>query len=519
VINALEKASRPSAEVYAACVVEDEAEHGPPAAEVEIFEPSPHDPYAVPVPPLTPAQLLADADVEVFIPSDGEWVPARVLEVMPDPEGPAGAMCVRVDTYSRDGSGLAQDAERREWKKVMYDAQSLSERFVCLRHLRSPVPCAAALAASSSSTRERDGVVRVREAELEAYDGLLPEGAVGHTTEVLEQILIEGPRARMTEHYVPLATALMVLARLRRFVAANAAAKAAAPPVDTAALFAGLAGDLGAAASGAAASGAAAAGPVLAPSGMLSDEEEEPSDVEEEEEGVAAAQADVDVTFPRSRDAALARALLGLPHGFDLAKLTPADVPATLPPALQKLLGKARRFTPATGPRSAAAGMQARHMKALQRALAERTRCRWDEDTGRVEAGNPHAGLIVRVVIEQPRNDLQSGGRAIVDTRGAQGDAHGGDASGATAATAASLAAAGSLILVVSARNDQARLALRNSRGGRASRTCHQRGGHGVQSRAPAGHSAARALRCALGRRKDGRHACDGGAASGRRRC
>jgi hypothetical protein len=164
------------------------------------------------------------------------------------------------------------------------------------------------------------------------------------------------------------------------------------------------------------------------------------------------------IAFRASNSCKLACAVLGLPRSFNLELLRPADVPDALPAHIAELLGRKRVFTPGVRPADDEDGMLERHLAALRGALAERTRCVWDETAldergwPSVRAGNPHAGLIVRVVIDVPGHGAVAAGRVLLDTRGVEA---GDKASTAAIATAASLAAAAAIVLVVDPREGQ----------------------------------------------------------------
>ena len=73
---------------------------------------------------------------------------------------------------------------------------------VALRHVRTSRGDAAAdaplLRRRGSTTPGPRDVVPAPDAELARYDGILPEGAVGHTTEVREQVLVYGEQLGVT---------------------------------------------------------------------------------------------------------------------------------------------------------------------------------------------------------------------------------------------------------------------------------------------------------------------------------
>jgi hypothetical protein len=346
-----------------------------------------------------------------------------------------GALQARLDTYD-DSGRLEAASDSGTWKKVQLHTVSGRDTDACLRALRAPLPVPKPPAAGDGEEVEEEGddvdecgagsdddalgVMPVSEAYLDSFL-LLPEGEQGHTTEVGQQRVTGGDEACVISYYHSLATVLKAMEAMRRYAAANAVDDDAQ---DAAALFASLeAGD------------------------------EEMSAAAGADDGELDAEQAWRKHFPLSPDAALARAVMALPNGCDLSTLQPAKVPATLPRAVARLLGKARRFTPAVT-HDNLPGMQARHMRALKRELAEHTRCRWNKQTGKVMDGNPHAGLIACVDIHFPGIAALDDGRAVSDTRGAEA-ATPGDVSGAGAATAAALKAASATIMMMDTRTEQ----------------------------------------------------------------
>jgi hypothetical protein len=463
-LNALIAASQRSAATYAERALAHAAESGRMHREVELFTPPEHDPLACHPPVLLPSDVVPGADVELYFALDGRWAPgvhtfaaracicvrvlllttfwllrrtaARILEVRAvHPGGGAlQALQARLDTYDDNGC-LEAASDAGTWKTLQLHTVSGRDADACLRALRAPLPVPKLAeagdneedggAASDDDQGDDDGddddalgIVAVSDEYLDGFT-LLPEGEQDHTTEVGQQRVTGGDVACVVCYFYPVATVLAAMAAMRRYVAGNVSGE------DAAALFASM-------------------------------EEADDDGGEELSEAEEAWRSQ----FPRSRDAALARAVMALRTGCDLSSLTPADVPATLPRAVARLLGRARRFTPLVT-NDDQPGMQERHMRALKRELAEWSRCCWSAD-GKVLAGNPRAALIACVDIQLPGVAAVEGGRAQRDTRGAEA-AMPGDAAGAAgaAATAAALQAGSAAILMVDARTDQ--LALREA--------------------------------------------------------
>ena len=364
-----------------------------------------------------------------------------------------GVTEVRVDEYAqlRDAAGelsfddagaalfgdtLLDEAETSVWRPLKCcDAAAPVDLGdgIALRHVRTSRGDAAAdaplLRRRGSTTPGPRDVVPAPDAELARYDGILPEGAVGHTTEVREQVLVYGDQLSVTVYFAPYAPSAAAHAKLRTALLEREAA-ASARKIDWAAAFAAWDEPGG--------------GPAAAAAEPMS------NDDEDDEAAV--------LTMLTKREMELARAALGLPPGFNLALLKSRDVPAELPREVAALLGRARRFTPAC---SAGADPQAAHEREVKRFLATNTRAKWDEEAKGVDGrapllwGNPHVSVIDRVVITLPCAAVAAG-RALVDTRGAE------HPSSALAAlndatrsmTAESLNAAGAAVLMVDARAD-----------------------------------------------------------------
>ena len=305
---------------------------------------------------------------------------------------------------------------------------------VALRHVRTSRGDAAAdaplLRRRGSTTPGPRDVVPAPDAELARYDGILPEGAVGHTTEVREQVLVYGEQLGVTIYFAPYALTAAAHAKLRAALLEREAA-ASARMINFAAAFA-----------------------AWGEPGDAADAADEPPSEEEDDEAAEAAV----LTKLTKREMELARAALGLPPGFNLALLTSRDVPPKLPREVAALLGRARRFTPAC---AGGADPQAAHELEVKRFLASNTRAKWDDEAAGADGrapflwGNPHVSIIDRVVITLPC-DAVAAGRALVDTRGAEHSPTElsplNDAS--RSMTAESLDAAGAAMLLVDARAD-----------------------------------------------------------------
>jgi hypothetical protein len=65
---------------------------------------------------------------------------------------------------------------------------------------------------------------------MNRYDGLLPEGTVGHTTEVREQLMVHGPLLDVTLVLAPYAPTAAAHAKLRAVLLAREAASPAKRP-------------------------------------------------------------------------------------------------------------------------------------------------------------------------------------------------------------------------------------------------------------------------------------------------
>ena len=96
---------------------------------------------------------------------------------------------------------------------------------VALRHMRTSRGDPAA-EAPQLHRRGARGVVPAPDEELARYEGILPEGSYGHTTEVREQVLVYGEQLSVTLYYVPYAPTAAAHAKLR----AALLEREAAPP-------------------------------------------------------------------------------------------------------------------------------------------------------------------------------------------------------------------------------------------------------------------------------------------------
>jgi hypothetical protein len=459
-LNDLYRASKVSAAEYASAAAEAAARDGA-RLELETYTPAPQERWRAAPPRLMPEQVQPGAEVDVYISCDDIWVPGRVLAVRTRAGGVLEAQVAEYDVLKDEDGNIAVDStgaplygdvllpDVSEFKAVSCCDEAAPAAIgngIALRHVRT---CRGAVeVADAPLVKGQHAAARnvrpVKESELDRYDGLLPEGTVGHTTEVREQVIVHGPLLGVTLVFAPFAPTAAAHAKLRAvLLAREAASPAKRPDYDKA--LAALTGDDTGDDNGA--SGDAA--PVQRAGGRSS------------RRIVASDDEDDDApTALTKREMELARAALGLPPGFNLASLKPADVPAELPREVAALLGRAVRFSPTCiGVRG---DVQAAHERAVKRFLANNTRAVWGQPgpAGGKPAllwGNPLVSVIDRVVITTPCAAVAAG-RVLVDTRGAERAslssalAAANDAS--RSATAASLADAGAAVLMADARTD-----------------------------------------------------------------
>lgn len=449
-LNDLYRASKVSAAEYASAAAEAALRDGA-RLELETYTPAPQERWRAAPPRLMPEQVQPGAEVDVHISCDDIWVPGRVLAVRTRAGGVIEARVAEYDVLKDEHGGTAVDntgaliysdalLDASEFKAVSCCDEAAPAAIgtgIALRHVRT---CRGAVeVADAPLVKGQHAAARnvrpVKEAELDRYDGLLPEGAVGHTTEVREQVLVHGPLLGVTLVFAPYAPTAAAHAKLRAVLLAREAAPPAKRPDLDKALAAFMEGDDPLATGG--------GGGVSQDAAADDDDDEAP----------------VSSTALTKREMELARAALGLPPGFNLALLKPADVPAELPREVAALLGRAVRFSPTcVGVRG---DVQAAHERAVKRFLASNTRAVWQPGPagGKPQLlwGNPLVSIIDRVVITTPCAAVGAG-RVLVDTRGAERaslSAALAAANDATrSATAASLADAGAAVLMADARTD-----------------------------------------------------------------